>query len=158
MYYKKQEYNRDSAENLLNEFVTLTNFDITNNSREEPAPAYRSLLYYLMRTKLGLNDRSISRFLLTKGLKKNRSTIFHSLKNFNHYLKNFKEIEEHYNYFFYSKPKISNLVEDDLSKAINKIQSKSERQELLELMELRIKAWEWKKSQKVTKTKVYEGS
>ena len=154
MYYKKQEYNRDSAENLLNEFVTLTNFDITNNSREEPAPAYRSLLYYLMHTKLGLNDRSISRFLLTKGLKKDRSTIFHSLKNFNHYLKNFKEIQEYYNHF----TNISNLLEDDLSKVINKIKSKSERQELLELIELRIKAWEWKKSQKVTETKVYEGS
>tara|TARA_R100000541_G_scaffold10644_1_gene18611 strand:+ start:1898 stop:2374 length:477 start_codon:yes stop_codon:yes gene_type:complete len=157
MYYKKQEYNRDRAEELLKEFQGLTNFNIKDSSRKEPAPAYRSLLYHLLKVKLGLNDRSISDFLESKGLKKDRSSVYHSLNKFKQYLKDFKEIEEHYNYFFDSKPKISNLIDDDLSKTIRKIKSAGDRLELLELVKLRIKSWEWKKSQKVTKAKVYEG-
>jgi hypothetical protein len=145
MANKKKIYDKKEATKVLKEFIEVTNFDITDNSRKEPAPAFRSLLYTLLQQKCGLNDRNMSDFLKSKGLRKDRSSIFCSRTNFKDYLRNFKEIQKYYNHFY--KPTVE-VPTDDLARLINSIEDKDNRLEILELVELRVKSWAWKSKDK----------
>ena len=170
-------YNEEIANELLDNFIKLTGFDL-NSRQRRPEDAYIRCLFYKVLNELNeMNDRMIAEFLEAKGRKTNRVSIYQALTKVQTYYTSFKRFRELYDVYFLDQKELGIKREKREKKAFKKTikeidtrQSKigmdalevfisnvkfEKRAEILELVTLRVKSWEWKAQNKY---QIIEGS
>ena len=170
-------YNEEIANELLDNFIKLTGFDLHSRKRK-PEDAYiRCLFYKILKELNEMNDRMIAEFLEAKGRKTNRVSIYQALTKVQTYYTSFKRFRQLYDVYFLDQKELG--IETDNSekiafketiKEIDTRQRKigmdalevfisniefEKRKEILELVTLRVKSWEWKAQNKY---EIIEGS
>ncbi len=154
-------YNRKAAEELVNDFCEITKLNIYDNSRT--TALFRALLYKVLNEINGMNDRMISDWFAEKGIKRNRSSIFCALKKIDVYYDNFIGFRDVYDIYFNDKKekfikrerakierlkkKKKSVLKDRLSLLIDTV-PENKRDDIYEMVNLRIKSWEWKSKDK----------
>ena len=164
----RKTYNIEKAQELYNEFKELTGIDVFVRTRQTKPMALRSLFYKVLIELNFMNDRDISEFFALNGDVRNRSSIFHSLKKIDNYYFNFDFFREYYDLYFEDLSEKKKIIEavktereeqkrlerqermnafindkDALDELIDTLEG-SRRQEIYELVKLRVKSWEWK--------------
>ena len=161
-----ETYNKKQAKELGKEFIELHNVDLYATDRRTRNVVLRTLFYKVLRDKNNMNDREISDFLEENDAKKDRSSIYISLKKIDTYYETYDYFREAYDLYFEDKFKRHNKIKEKeirLSEKLKKENDKvvpknnvdelqaiidtltgSRRQEVLELVRLRVKSWEWK--------------
>ena len=165
------DYNLKEANKILANLVELTGFNIQDNSRK-PTQAYlRAILYKNLITFNYMNDRMISNWFKEHGLTKDRVSILHAIKKIDVYFLNYQGFRNVYNTyyddrieegqvlnskFFQSQNKVKKdlktfkgfalprQMDDALQNKVNTVVNQNERWELYEMINLRIKSWDWK--------------
>lgn len=160
------DYNLKEANKILANLVELTDFNIQDNSRK-PTQAYlRAILYKNLITFNYMNDRQISNWFKTQGLTKDRVSILHAIKKIDVYFLNYQGFRNVYNTYYddrieesqvlNSKNKVKKdlkglkrfvlprQMDDALQNKVNTVVNQSQRWELYEMINLRIKSWSWK--------------
>ena len=172
-------YNEEIANELLDNFINLTGFDLQSKKRK-PEDAYiRCLFYKILNEINGMNDRMIAEFLEAKGRKINRVSIYQALKKVRTYYTSYKRFRQFYDVYFTDQKelgikadKIEKIAFKETIKEIDTRQSKIgmdalellindlpygsiKRADVTQLVKLRIKSWEWKAQNKY---EIIEGS
>ena len=170
-------YNEEIANELLDNFIKLTGFDL-NSRQRRPEDAYIRCLFYKVLNELnGMNDRMIAEFLEAKGRKTNRVSIYQALTKVETYYTSFKRFRQFYDVYFTDQKELGIKAEKrkkiafkETIKEIDTRQKKigmdalevfisniefEKRAEILELVTLRVKSWEWKAQNKY---EIIEGS
>jgi hypothetical protein len=153
-------YNKNKAIELYNDFKELTKVDLFSRSKETKTMTLRSLFFKILKDNNFMNDREISEFFAEMGDIRNRSSIYHSLTKMEHYYSNFGYFRQIYDLYFYDLKEHYGLKEqqkkvrldkveyqkqsDKLDDLINTVECKDRREELYEMVNLRIKSWAWK--------------
>jgi len=159
-------YNEEIADELLDNYIKLTNFDL-NSRQRRPEDAYiRCLFYKILKDLNDMNDRMIAEFLEAKGRKTNRVSVYQALTKVETYYTSFKRFRQFYDLYFSDQKELgikrdrrkkiafketikeidtrqSKIGMDALDILISNIQF-NKRPEILELVRLRVKSWEWK--------------
>jgi len=161
-------YNEEIADELLDNYIKLTDFDLHSRKRR-PEDAYIRCLFYKILNELNdMNDRMIAEFLEAKGRKTNRVSIYQALTKVETYYASFKRFRQFYDVYFsdqkelgIKREKRKKIAFKKTIKEIDTRQSKIgmdaldilisevpygtvKRADLLELVKLRVKSWEWK--------------
>ena len=159
-------YNEEIANELLDNYIKLTDFDL-NSRQRRPEDAYiRCLFYKILKDLNDMNDRMISEFLGAKGRKTNRVSIYQALTKVETYYTSFKRFRQFYDVYFLDQKELSikrdkrkKIAFKETIKEIDTRQKKigmdaldvlisniefERRPEILELVKLRVKSWEWK--------------
>ena len=159
-------YNEEIANELLDNYIKLTRFDL-NSRQRRPEDAYiRCLFYKILKDLNDMNDRMIAEFLGAKGRKTNRVSIYQALTKVETYYASFKRFRQFYDVYFSDQKELSikrdkrkKIAFKETIKEIDTRQKKigmdaldvlisniefERRPEILELVKLRIKSWEWK--------------
>lgn len=159
-------YNKENAIELYNDFKELTKVDVFSRSKETKTMTLRSLFFKVLKVNNFMNDREIADFFADMGDVRNRSSIYHSLTKMEHYYSNFNYFKQTYDLYFYDlkekydlkdqqkKAKLDkveyqrqrklNREQDKLDDLIDTVECKIRREELYEMVNLRIKSWSWK--------------
>jgi len=99
----KRAYNKIGADRLLKEYVDLTGMDYQSTLRN-PRDAYlRALFYNVLKRCNDMNDRMVKEFYADKGVKRDRSSIYHSVSKVDIYYLNYKEFRMFYDSYFDDK-------------------------------------------------------
>ena len=162
----KLHYNEEIANELLDNYVKLTNFDL-HSIKRRPEDAYVRCLFYKILSELNeMNDRMIAEFLQSKGRKANRASIYHALTKVETYYTSYKRFRRFYDVYFTDQKELGikrkelekkafketikdidirqkKIGMDALEVFISNIEFER-RPEILELVKLRVKSWEWK--------------
>ena len=163
-------YNKETADELAIDFELLTGIDINSTSRETKIMYSRTLFYKILKDVNYMNDRMIADWFKSRGVKRNRASIFHALSKINIYYKSFKLFRDYYDVYFKDKAKERLTLENTQKKLLkeskfnvqqNILKGKldrldvlinelpiEKRSEILELVNLRVKSWNWKSSNK----------
>ena len=164
----RKTYNIEKAQELYEEFRGLTKIDVFIRTRRTKPMALRSLFYKILVEKNYMNDLDISQFFALNGDKRDRSSIYHSLQKIDNYYFNFDFFRNYYDLYFDDlkekqkkeeelkkkreerkqlkrQERINALIsnKDALDELIDTLEG-SRRQEIYELVKLRVKSWEWK--------------
>jgi len=166
----KLHYNEEIANELLNNFINLTGFDLQSRKRR-PEDAYiRCLFYKILKDLNDMNDRMIAEFFEAKGRKTNRVSVYQALTKVETYYTSFKRFRKFYDVYFSDQKELgikrdrrkkiafketikeidtrqSKIGMDALEVFISNIEFEG-RPEILELVKLRVKSWEWKAQNK----------
>lgn len=167
---KIRTYNVEAAKQLSEKFVEITDLDLTSKTRHQEESYLRALLYKIMVDINGMNDRMISEWFQDIGVKRNRSSIFHALRKINVYYENYVKFRNVYDLFFDDKKRQRERIESRRSERVRIINERiaknleaGERNkiheladvipndridEMYEMMNLRIKSWQWKSKDK----------
>ena len=159
-------YNKEAADELAIDFELLTGIDINSTSRETKIMYSRTLFYKVLKDVNFMNDRMISDWFKSRGVKRNRASIFQALSKINIYYKSFELFRDYYDVYFKDKAKERLTLEEKRKKALkesklnlqqNILNRKldrldviinnipiEKRNEILELVNLRVKSWDWK--------------
>ncbi len=142
-------YNKNKAIELYNDFKQLTKVDVFNKSRKTKIMTLRSLFYKVLQDNNFMNDREIAEFFTEMEDKRNRSSIYASLTKMEHYYLNFDYFREIYDLYFYDLKEHQGQYkldrqQDKLDSLIDTVECKIRRDELYEMVNLRIKSWSWK--------------
>ena len=124
-----QDYNLEIANSLAKYYKRLTGIDY-KSTRRTPKDAYlRSLFYKVLIDLNEMNDRMISEYFeTTYNTKRNRASIYHSLKKIDLYYITYKDFRVFYDNFFTDKADVR-VIEDLRQKRIeNKRQIEKDRQ------------------------------
>ena len=162
----RYNYNRQAAEELVNDFCEITKLNIFDNSRSNDKASFRALLYKVLNEVNGMNDRMISDWFAEKGVSRNRSSIFHALKKIDVYYESYVKFRNVYDLFFDDKKKQRERIENKKSERVRIINERIAKKleagernkiheladvipedridEMYEMMTLRIKSWAWK--------------
>lgn len=99
----KRAYDKIGADRLLKEYVDLTGMDYQSTLRK-PRDAYlRALFYNVLKRCNNMNDRMVKEFYADKGVKRDRSSIYHSVSKVDIYYLNYKEFRMFYDSYFDDK-------------------------------------------------------
>ena len=175
----KLHYNEEIANELLDNYIKLTGFNLQSKKRK-PEDAYiRCLFYKILNEINGMNDRMIAEFLEAKGRKINRVSIYQALKKVRTYYTSYKRFRQFYDVYFTDQKelgikadKIEKIAFKETIKEIDTRQKKIgmdalellindlpygsiQRADVTELVTLRVKSWEWKAQNKY---EIIEGS
>jgi hypothetical protein len=167
---KIRTYNVEAAKQLSEKFVEITGLDLTSKTRHQEESYLRALLYKVMVDINGMNDRMISDWFQDMGVKRNRSSIFHALRKINVYYENYVKFRNIYDLFFDDKKKQRERIESKRSERVRIINERIAKKletgernkiheladvipddridEMYEMMNLRIKSWNWKSKDK----------
>jgi len=159
-------YNKEAADELAIDFELLTGIDINSTSRETKIMYSRTLFYKILKDVNFMNDRMIADWFKSRGVKRNRASIFQALSKVNIYYKSFKLFRDYYDVYFKDKAKERLTLEKTQKKALkeskfnvhqNILKGKldrldvlindlpiDKRSEIYELVNLRVKSWNWK--------------
>lgn len=128
--------------------------DLGDTKKTNELVAIRALFFYIVYEKYNVNDRLIADWLEeNRGLRKNRSTIWFAINKIDEYLINFEYIRDTYDYFMDNgvvhatnlpksvvlSEKIIDVVKDIPPRRVD---------EIVEVINLRKKSWEWKSKDK----------
>jgi len=170
MNTQTKDYNSEEADNILAKYVELTNMQITSKSKKTKEAYTRALFYKVLMQFNFMNDRQASDYFLDKGAIRNRSSIFHALSKIDMYYTTYKDFRNIYNIYFDDKlienkliedkikakhkgltlrlnSNMSNYNNDSLQLLINSLPD-NKRDEVFEIVELRVKSWAWKSRDK----------
>ena len=150
------------VEKLFNYFKSQLNLDLLAKNKTQVLVKYRSLFNTLVVKKLKISQCHLIKFYKEKDRKFTSSDIAHSLRMFEDYKKSYPEVRELYIELYPSKennkqkPTI-NVFDRPLTPIQKLVDNLTELQEieLMDLIKLRQKSWEWKSKDKIT---IYEGS
>ena len=128
--------------------------DLGDTKKTNELVAIRALFFYIVYEKYNVNDRLISDWLEeNRGLRKNRSTIWFAINKIDEYLINFEYIRDTYDYFMdngvvhaTNLPK-SVVLSEKIIDAVKDIPPRRV-DEIVEVINLRKKSWEWKSKDK----------
>ena len=128
--------------------------DLGDTKKTNELVAIRALFFYIVYEKYNVNDRLISDWLEeNRGLRKNRSTIWFAINKIDEYLINFEYIRDTYDYFMdngvvhaSNLPK-SVVLSEKIIDAVKDIPTQKV-DEIVEVINLRKKSWEWKSKDK----------
>lgn len=150
-------YNKKKADQLTKDFQRLAKTDITNQTHQTEWVVLRSLYYKVLKDFNNMNDQRISDYLLSIDVDKARSSIFLARKKVDLYYDQFDFFRDAYNLFFHDKEVLTSskkevevvneVVEEepkDALEALIRTIPSHKRDEVLEIVNLRIKSWEWK--------------
>lgn len=143
---------------IANKIIELSGINIFEDSRKKNIVEMRSLLIYILREKLGMRWVNIALFLKANNKPVNHATLIHSVKNFEMYKKDNKQIQEIYNIFsfrsnlgvdeidriHYLENKCSTLqkkLENPLVKLVIEVPNDRDKIESIERV---VKSWKWK--------------
>ena len=102
----KLHYNEEIANELLDNYVKLTDFDL-HSIKRRPEDAYVRCLFYKILSELNeMNDRMIAEFLQSKGRKANRASIYHALTKVETYYTSYKRFRQILRCIFYRPKRI----------------------------------------------------
>lgn len=163
-YKKISKLKEKKVEELYNYFKDVLEVDLLNKTRKSMTIEFRSLFNTLLTNKYKLKNTNILHFYETKGVEFNHAAVINSLNKFETYCNSSPEIKELY-YELYSfankkrkyKQKLIKIDKRNLT-PIQKIVDNltvSQQEEIKELIELRIKSWEWKSKDNI---KIFQGS
>ena len=161
-----ETYNKKQAETLAQDFTELHNIDLYSTDRKTRNVVLRTLFYKVLSDGNNMNDREISEFFKSKDTKRERSSIYHALGKIDIYYETYDYFREAYDFLFDDKLEIHNKIKekqirlynkgkkvsdkivpknnvDELQAIIDTLKD-SKRAEILELVRLRVKSWEWK--------------
>ena len=161
------EYNKELADKLAKDFEELTGIDLNDGSRKTEVMIARTLFYKILRDINFMKDRMIASWFKSRGVKRDRSSIFQSLQKINIYYKSYASFRNVYNIYFNDKAEefitlekskrkalkdikdnlktnIANKGKDGLEVIINTVTNQYRRDELRDLVDMRIKSWSWK--------------
>ena len=77
---------------IANKIIELSGINIFEDSRKKNIVEMRSLLIYILREKLGMRWVNIALFLKANNKPVNHATLIHSVKNFEMYKKENKQL------------------------------------------------------------------
>jgi hypothetical protein len=159
-------YNKKQAEILVQDFTELQNIDLYATDRKTRNVVLRTLFYKVLIDKNNMNDREISEFFKEKDVKRERSSIYHALGKVDLYYETYDYFRKAYDLYFDDKLEIHNKIKEKQIRLYNKNKKVSDkivpkndkdelqaiidtltgskRAEVLELVRLRVKSWEWK--------------
>ena len=143
---------------IANKIIELSGINIFEDSRKKNIVEMRSLLIYILREKLGMRWVNIALFLKANNKPVNHATLIHSVKNFEMYKKDNKQIQEIYNIFsfrsnlgvdeidriHYLENKCSTLqkkLENPLVKLVIEVPNDRDKIESIERV---VESWKWK--------------
>ena len=161
------DYNKENADELAKDFELLTGINLGSDSRETEIMITRTLFYKVLKDLNFMNDRMISEWFALRGSKKGRSSITHALSKVSVYYKSYANFRTKYNIYFNDKAEefitlekskrkalkdikdnlntnIANKGKDGLEVIINTVTNQYRRDELRDLIDMRIKSWSWK--------------
>lgn len=147
-------YNKKKADQLTKDFQILAKTDITNQTNQTEWVVLRSLYYKVLKDFNNMNDQRISDYMLSIGVSKNRSSIHVAREKVDLYYDQFDFFRDAYNLFFHdkevltsSKKEVEKVVEEepkDALEALIRTIPSHRRDEVLEMVSLRVRSWEWK--------------
>lgn len=154
------------AEELSNDFIKLTKNNLYKKSRESYDVTTRTLFYKILNEINFMNDRQISDWFMQNGMKVNRSSIYQALNKIDIYYNSFEFFRNFYDVYFddkkqsrkkslQAKKKRLQAIKSSISiKALTRQKDKldliiedlpkEKREEIFELVNLRVKSWSWK--------------
>jgi hypothetical protein len=161
------DYNKENADELAKDFESLTGINLGSDSRETEIMITRTLFYKVLKDLNFMNDRMISEWFALRGSKKGRSSITHALTKIGVYYKSYANFRTKYNIYFNDKAEefitleksqrkaikdikdnlhtnIRNKDKDGLEILIDTVSNQFRRDELRDLIDMRIKSWSWK--------------
>lgn len=151
--------------NNLREYILKNyNIDVISRTREGLYPAYRTLFNTILFRKYKFTKSQIAYYYRAVGWEsKSHATVLCSLGNFKRYKEEYPEIYKAFIELYppakqakkkreFLKYKLEN--QNDLQKIVSTI-PKEKHQEIIELINLRVKSWEWKNKDNV---KIYTGA
>jgi len=170
MSNKRTDYSKTEANRMLKEFQSLSGVDPLIYSQKPKDAYFRALLYKVLMDFNYMNDRQIAEFFLTKGITRTRVAVFHAVSKVDIYYLNYSDFRDVYNVYFDDKAEeskeldnklmekakdasdraVQNLpqfIKDDLYFLIHKLPL-DKRNEIYELVNLRVKSWDWKSKDK----------
>lgn len=170
MSNKRADYSKVQANRMLKEFESLSGVDPLIYSQKPKDAYFRALLYKVLMDFNYMNDRQIAEFFLTKGITRTRVAVFHAVSKVDIYYLNYSDFRDVYNVYFDDKAEeskelenkliekakdasdraVKNLpqfIKDDLYFLIHKLPL-DKRDEIYELVNLRVKSWDWKSKDK----------
>jgi hypothetical protein len=170
MSNKRADYSKVQANRMLKEFESLSGVDPLIYSQKPKDAYFRALLYKVLMDFNYMNDRQIAEFFLTKGITRTRVAVFHAVSKVDIYYLNYSDFRDVYNVYFDDKAEeskelenkliekakdasdraVQNLpqfIKDDLYFLIHKLPL-DKRNEIYELVNLRVKSWDWKSKDK----------
>jgi hypothetical protein len=163
-------YNKEIADELAADFEKLTGMSLSDTSRKTNSVITRCLFYKVLEKFNYMNDRLIAEWFETRGIKKNRSSIFIAMTNVDTYYKTYPLFRDSYDMYF--KDKVNERLNhqkstkkrlDEYKQLVKKMRLKEDkdplsilikdlpidkRQEIYEVVSLRVKSWSWKNKDK----------
>ena len=170
MSNKRTDYSKTEANRMLKEFESLSGVDPLIYSQKPKDAYFRALLYKVLMDFNYMNDRQIAEFFLTKGITRTRVAVFHAVSKVDIYYLNYSDFRDVYNVYFDDKieeskeldnklmekakdasdravQNLPHFIKDDLYFLIHKLPL-DKRNEIYELVNLRVKSWDWKSKDK----------
>ena len=163
-------YNKKIADKLAADFEGLTGMSLNDTSRKVNSVMIRCLFYKVLENFNYMNDRLISEWFETRGVKKNRSSIFISMSNVDKYYKEYPLFRDLYDTYFKDKlkqrlknQKAKNKRLEEYKEIVKQMHLKEnkdplsmliknlpidKRHEIYEMVSLRVKSWNWKNKDK----------
>ena len=161
------KYYIKKADIYAQQFQSLFDVDLKSTSRKTEVMTMRTLFYKVLRDLNNMNDRNIQHWFETIGVRRERSSIYHALTKIDLYYTNFDYFRDAYDTFFNDKNDERNNIEEKVQRIVDKengvVTPKKpkdaleelisglegrQREEIYELVQLRIKSWKWKYSDK----------
>jgi len=161
-----KRYNKQTADDLAKDFEELTGIELNSNSRKTEIMITRTLFYKILMDVNFMNDRMISDWFQSRGVKRHRASIFHSLQKIGIYYKTYPSFRKFYNVYFNDKAEEFLTIEQAQKKrlkdskqnvCINVLKKDKDalqllidtipedrREEVREIVSLRVKSWSWK--------------
>ena len=127
----------------------LCRVDLSLDTRKQNNTVCRDLLFYILNKRCGMNDRQIADYFEEKtGIARDRSSIYIAINRVPSHLGYFEWIKPAYEHFMEQIPvDVDYLVDKRLIDAIKDIPFHRV-EEIVELISIRRKSWEWKSEDK----------
>lgn len=170
MANKNKDYSIADANKILEDFQELSGVDALSLSRKPIDAYFRALLYKVLMDFNYMNDRQIEDFFWTKRVKRTRVAVYHAIRKIDLYYHNYSDFRNVYNIYFDDKIEEFKLLDnkikgkaDELNNRVKGILPKKEndalqllinslpsyrRNEVYEMVNLRVKSWDWKSEDK----------
>lgn len=150
---------------VYEDYKNTVTINILDKSRQTEFIAFRCLFYKILRDVYGYNYRESCKWFGVRGLSRNHATILHGIRQVDSLYLKYEWFRRVYDLYFFDKQndderylsdvsKSKRMADDPLSVLIKSI-PQERREEIYELVNLRVKSWEWKNKDKCL---VVEGS
>ena len=170
MANKNKDYSIADANKILQDFQELSGVDPLILSQKPIDAYFRALLYKVLMDFNYMNDRQIEDFFWSKRIKRTRVAVYHAIRKIDLYYHNYSDFRNVYNIYFDDKIEEFKLLDnkikgraEELNNRVKGILPKKEndalqllinslpsyrRDEVYEIVNLRVKSWTWKSKDK----------
>jgi hypothetical protein len=170
MANKNKDYSISDANKILEDFQELSGVDPLILSQKPIDAYFRALLYKVLMDFNYMNDRQIEDFFWSKRIKRTRVAVYHAIRKIDLYYHNYSDFRNVYNIYFDDKIEEFKLLDnkikgkaEELNNRVKGILPKKEndalqllinslpsyrRDEVYEIVNLRVKSWNWKSKDK----------